>query len=421
MKAVVLALGSYGDLVPYAALGQRLQAAGHEVVVFTSENYGPLVRRFGLSLHPFPGDAEAVVKAAGANLPSLMWASRGLSRGFAQGYGRLADLMDGAGVILNQLPGGVFGFELSELFQVPMALVSVIPLVRTGAFPLAGMPRLPGSPSIYNRLTYRLGEQLAWQVMRPIVNNWRINFLGLPGSPFWGPVDAIYTHSLPILNGFSNHIFARPPDWGDHVRVTGYWFPEDQAWRPPEALVRFIEHGNPPVFIGFGSMPVKEPRRTLELIAQALGRCGLRGVVGAGWGSLDQYAVPDHLHILRYAPYDWLFPRMAAVLHHGGSGTTGFALRAGIPSMVVPFLFDQYFWGSQTARLGVGPRPIPFGRLSSARLAAALDVLLEDNDMHRRAALLGEKIRAEDGFHGAVRAIEQVASHHIQPRSAGKF
>ncbi len=413
MKVVMLALGSYGDLIPYTALGRRLKKAGHEVVVFTSENYEPLIRRFGLSLHSFPGDAETAIKEAGASMHNMVLASRNLSRGFAQDYGRLAGLMEGAAALLNQLPGGVFGYELSAVFEVPMALVAVIPLARTGAFPLVGMPLLPGSPAGYNRLTYRVGEQLAWQLMRPIVNRWRVAELGQPPAGFWGPMHAIYSRPVPILNGFSPQVIPRPHDWGEHVKVTGYWFPDDPAWRPPETLVRFIESGKPPVFIGFGSMPVEDPPRTLTMIAEALDLCGRKAVVGTGWGLTERFTPPENVYPLRYAPYDWLFPRMAAVIHHGGSGTTGFALAAGVPTLAVPFVFDQFFWGKRIAALGVGPPPIPFRKLSSAGLAAAIDRLVADSGMLGRAQQLGGRIREEAGLDRAVLEIERLASAGI--------
>jgi UDP:flavonoid glycosyltransferase YjiC (YdhE family) len=182
------------------------------------------------------------------------------------------------------------------------------------------------------------------------------------------------------------------------VHVTGYWFPEDPGWQPPEELRRFIEAGSPPVFIGFGSMPVPNPGRTTEVILEALRQSGLRGILHTGWAGMGDSDLPDHVYKIDHAPYGWLFRQMAAVVHHGGSGTTAFGLRAGVPSLIVPFLFDQFYWGRRISALGVGPKAIPHKKLSVTRLAEALTAATSDAAMRQRAASLGEKIRAEDGI-----------------------
>jgi sterol 3beta-glucosyltransferase len=169
------------------------------------------------------------------------------------------------------------------------------------------------------------------------------------------------------------------------MHVTGYWFPEDEEWQPPADLVRFLEGGSRPVFVGFGSMPVPDAEGTTVLVLEALRLSGQRGIVHAGWGGVGGSDLPEWAFRLEYAPYGWLFPRMAAVVHHGGSGTTAFGLRAGVPSLVVPFLFDQFYWGRRIAELGVGRAPVPFGKLTAEGLAAAIDEAVSDGGMRRRA------------------------------------
>ena len=142
----------------------------------------------------------------------------------------------------------------------------------------------------------------------------------------------------------------------------------------------------------------------------ALDRAGQRGVLAVRPGEIAGPALPDTIFpLVESCPHDWLFPRMAAVVHHGGAGTTGTGLRAGVPSIVVPFMGDQPFWASRVAALGVGPQPIPRGRLSADSLAYALRVAVEHAGIRARAAALGEKIRAEDGVGNAVRVIEKIA------------
>lgn len=407
MHITILALGSYGDVLPLATLGKGLKAAGHGVRVATFENFGKMVAGHGLDFHPIRGDSQSILSAGGG--VALAESGQNVIRAWLtvmRSFGVLAasyarDLSPPGlwetDVILNQLPGGLYGYDLAEKLDRPMFMAAVMPLTRTRAFPMLAFPPLFSALPGYNALSYRVAEQLVWQWYRPTINRWRQETLGLPKQSLWGSFGEAGTARIPVLNGFSPHVVPRPPDWGEHVHVTGYWFPEEEDWQPPEALRRFIEGGAPPVFIGFGSMPVRNPARTTAIILEALKRSGLRGILHAGWARIGHDDLPDSVFNIDYAPYGWLFPKMAAVVHHGGSGTTAFGLRAGVPSLIVPFLFDQFYWGRRIVALGVGPQPIPHRKLSAAGLAEALTVAATDPAMRRRAAALGEQIRAEDG------------------------
>ena len=170
----------------------------------------------------------------------------------------------------------------------------------------------------------------------------------------------------------------------------------------------FLEAGSPPVYIGFGSMSSREPEATTRLVIEALRRVGQRAILLSGWGGLQKTDLPDMVFMGESLPHAWLFPRVAAVVHHGGAGTTAAGLRAGVPSITVPFFGDQPFWGRRIAELGVGPEPIPRRRLTVERLASAIQQAVGDDGMRLRAAKLGARIRAEDGIAGAVEIIRQV-------------
>jgi UDP:flavonoid glycosyltransferase YjiC (YdhE family) len=213
-------------------------------------------------------------------------------------------------------------------------------------------------------------------------------------------------HTSKVLLGVSPQVVRRPQDWGDHIHVTGYWFPPEQDWKPPDELVDFIVSGEAPVYVGFGSMPVNQPEVTTRIIYEAVKKAGQRLVLQSGWGGLGGGPLPDSTIKIKYVPYDWLFPRMAASVHHGGSGTTAAGLRAGVPSLVVPFLFDQRFWGQRVADLGAGPKPIPFRKLSVENLASAVEESVHNPEIRAQAAELGARIRTEDGLREAVRLIE---------------
>jgi sterol 3beta-glucosyltransferase len=408
MHITMLALGSYGDVLPIATLGKGLKAAGHQVRVATFANFENMIAQHGLDFHPIRGDSQSILNAGGGLALAesgqnviRMWLTVMQSFGvLAESYARdlsSPDLWE-TDIIINQLPGGLYGYDLAEKLDLPMFMAAVMPLTRTRAFPMLAFPsifaRFPG----YNASSYRIAEQLVWQWYRPTISRWRKETLGLPKQSFWGYLGEIGTSRIPVLNGFSAHVVPRPPDWGEHVHITGYWFPTDENWQPPDNLRKFIEVGSPPVFIGFGSMPVRNPTRTTAIILEALKQSGLRGILHTGWAGIGNSDLPDHVFKIDHAPYGWLFPQMAAVVHHGGSGTTAFGLRAGVPSLIVPFLFDQFYWGKRILTLGVGPEPIPYRKLSVARLVEALTIATTDTSMCQRAAALGERIRAEDGI-----------------------
>lgn len=402
MHITILALGSRGDVQPYAVLGNGLKSAGHQIRFITFESFASLIIELGLDFHPIPGNAQAVVADGGANMLGLVRSFTRLAKGYAQS---LSDSHLGeTDIIINQLPGGLYGFDLAEKYNLPMILASVIPLARTNTMPLMGFPNLP-LPG-YNRMTYSVGEKVLWQMFRSVINEWRTKILKLPPLPLKGYFDQLGTQKFPILNGFSENVVPRPADWNEHIHITGYWFAEETHWKPPDELLHFLGAGKPPVFIGFGSMPVKNPRRTTEIILEALKRSGQRGILHSGWGGLGEISLPDTVFKISYAPYDWLFPRMSMIFHHGGSGTTAYALRSGVPSCTIPFLFDQFYWGKRSADLGVGPQPIPFIKITVEKLNQAIQAGTYASGIQQSATGLGKKIRSENGIRAAVNLIE---------------
>jgi UDP:flavonoid glycosyltransferase YjiC (YdhE family) len=211
-----------------------------------------------------------------------------------------------------------------------------------------------------------------------------------------------------MLYCYSPAVVPKPPDWSEHAHVTGYWFlDQGPDWQPPTDLVDFLESGPPPIYVGVGGITSRDPGKTSCIVLDALRQSGQRGVIAAGRGGLSQSGLPNEVFVTEAVPHDWLFPRMAAVAHHGGAGTTGAGLRAGVPSIIVPVTNDQPFWGRRVKALGAGPAPIPRKRLTADRLAHAICVAVTDEAIRKRAAELGETIRAEDGVVNAVGIINQ--------------
>jgi UDP:flavonoid glycosyltransferase YjiC (YdhE family) len=203
-------------------------------------------------------------------------------------------------------------------------------------------------------------------------------------------------------------VVQRPPDWGDQVHITGWWHPEAEEWEPPDELLRFLDQKDKPIFIGFGSIPVENPQQTTKLIVRAVMKAGTRAIVHKGWAGLGN-DLPDGFIAIDFAPYMWLFDRVAAVVHHGGSGTSGLAFRSGVPNVVVPFGFDQFYWGDRAFQLGIAPELLPFRELNSEDLAERIATSITDHSMAAQAALLGQKLQEEDGVSNAVEIIGKMA------------
>jgi sterol 3beta-glucosyltransferase len=240
-----------------------------------------------------------------------------------------------------------------------------------------------------------------------LTNACRQDILGLhplKASYYWG-IDTDL--GVPILYGYSALVLPKPTDWGDHLQVSGYWILDGpKGYQPETRLLQFLNAGSPPVYIGFGSMVDHEREVITRLIVDALDLADCRGILLGGWSNLGGEELPETILVIDYAPHEWLFPRMAAVVHHGGAGTTASGFRAGVPSIIVPFFADQFFWGWRVEQLGAGPAPIPRKLLTAEALAGAIRQALEDPEIRSRSSKQGQALRQEDGVAQGVEALE---------------
>ncbi|MEZ4667953.1 MAG: glycosyltransferase [Anaerolineae bacterium] len=303
--------------------------------------------------------------------------------------------------------GAALLFDVLHANKLKTILINPAPINPTREFATA-MPPAPQwfpFPQWYNRMTYTMLERITWSVVGGPRNEIVTKHLGLPKSNFAAYRDMLA--ATPALTTVSKHVVQRPADWGKQFQVTGYLFDDDPNWQPPQDLSDFLAAGDPPVYIGFGSMPDSKPQATTRMIIDAVHKTGKRAVILTGWARLAADNLPSNIHILKYAPHSWLFPRMAAVVHHGGSGTTASGLRAGVPTTIVPHNGDQPYWGRRVVELGVGTKPIPRKKLTADNLAAAIIEATSNQAMRERAQELGKKIETEDGVGEAVKAVQQ--------------
>ncbi|HEU4325317.1 MAG TPA: glycosyltransferase [Roseiflexaceae bacterium] len=419
MRILILTLGTRGDVQPYVALGMGLRAAGYDVTLMTETGFAGFVEERGLRFAPLRSE-----------LLSLLQTPEG--KAAAVGKGNPLKLLRQVGPMLRRMlddewavaqgidaviyhPKAMGGHSIAQKLGIPGILALPLPLYSpTRAFPSLLLPfdNLGGT---LNQLSHRAVLALTRASVSGVLNRWRKEVLGLPPAG-----DELTLHGRPLLRlyGYSPAVLPTPDDWAGRSIATGYWFLDRPAdWQPPAALLEFLRGGPPPVYIGFGSMPAEDARANTALTLEALARAGQRGVLATGWGGLAAAELPPSIHLLEQAPHDWLFPQMAAVVHHGGAGTTAAGLRAGMPTVICPFFGDQPFWGRRVAALGAGPQPIPQRRLTAARLAEAIRTAVGDPALREHAAALGATIRAEDGV---ARAIELIETELHSKRAEGQ-
>ncbi|MFD7028394.1 glycosyltransferase [Streptomyces sp. NPDC059917] len=415
MQVTLLVTGSRGDVQPFIALGTTLMARGHSVVLATHGDFEKLVREAGLDFAELPGSpkdflqhpalTEALQQGA-----SLFTAARKVPRQTQEHIRLLASRMEeackGADLVVNSVLSRIL---FQDDGKAPWASLTWWPLNPTGQWPAMIAPQSKLGP-LYNRLTHRMAGLLDWVSIRGYRKE-----ADMPALPFGAPYREL-GRDVPLLCPVTREMFTEPSDWPALSRFTGYWF-WDREWSPSAELVDFVESGDAPVSLSFGSIwPVHQPEKTLEKVLGVVRSHGRRLVL-VGGGPDD---VPDDVFRVDDVHYPWLFPRSAAVIHHGGCNTTGEALRSGVPQVVVPTFADSPFWAAQVHRMGVSPQPIPFSKFSAERLDEALGTALNDQAMARRAASVGEAVRAEKGTEAAVDVLEDwVERWNARRRTSG--
>ena len=411
VKVTILAAGSRGDVQPYLALAVGLQRAGYEVAFCANVDYGPMAEAFGLEFRPIGINAYEYSKSplvqawlASNSALDLIRTTAPAIRPVLEPMFRdtLAACRDSDLIVYHSftLP---FIFYYAEHLGISCVPASLYPLPTRAHSALPAQVR-PGPGGLVNLLSHLVVEVISWGIFaQPFRKFWSAN-----SRPRGNPHRRMRTERPLVLCAYSPTVLPRPEDYPSNAVVTGYWFLEpDPAWRPDPALEDFISSGDPPVYVGFGSMgSPAQGRRMTEIVLNAQAATGRRVVFGAGWGDLGQgLELPETVRVVRDVPFEWLFPRMAAIVHHGGAGTTALGLRSGVPNVVVPHFSDNYFWGRRVAELGAGPVPVARENLSTERLIAAIQAAVEDEKIKNRAVEFGRSIAAEDGVQAAVESI----------------
>uniref|UniRef100_A0A0D9YHX4 Uncharacterized protein n=1 Tax=Oryza glumipatula TaxID=40148 RepID=A0A0D9YHX4_9ORYZ len=300
-------------------------------------------------------------------------------------------------------PPALGHLHIAEALGVPLHIFFTFPWTPTNEFPhpLARMPQ-----SATYRLSYLILDLVIWWGTRGFINEFRKK-LKLAPIAYFSTYHGSISH-LPTGYMWSPHLMPKPNDWGPLVDVVGYCFLNlGTKYQPPQELSQWLQQGPKPIYIGFGSMPLGDEKKVTSVILDALRETGQRGIISRGWGDLGSFSeVPVDVFILEDCPHDWLFPRCAAVVHHGGAGTTAAGLVAGCPTTIVPFFGDQFFWGERIHAQGVGPAPIPIAELTVEALSNAIRFML-DPEVKSRTMELAIAIGNEDGVAAAVDSFQR--------------
>ncbi|KAK0527714.1 hypothetical protein OC842_004774 [Tilletia horrida] len=416
MNIFCLTIGSRGDVQPYIALGKALQADGHRVTIVSHPEYEKWVRGHGIEYRPVGGDP--------GKLMQLSVEHRILSPSFfRESIGKFRDWLDellresweqcqGAEVLIES-PSTMSGIHVAEGLGIPYFRAFTMPWTPTSAYPQAfSVPPFEMGAS-YNMCSYALFDSIMWRATSGQINRWRKHMLGLKSTD----LTQLEVNKVPFVYNFSEAVVPFPNDWGSRIAISGYWFlqTEQGEWDAPAELIAFLDKarkdGKKIVYIGFGSITVPDPVALTKNIYAAVKTADVRAIVSKGWSARmqkgkakEEEPVPPECYVVDSIPHDWLFPRIDIAMHHGGAGTTGASLRAGLVTLIKPFFGDQYMWALRVQKLGAGAR---VSGLDASDLAEALKKAAEDRIMVEKAQEVGRKIRSEDGPAAAIAFIYQ--------------
>ena len=422
MNIFIVTAGSRGDVQPYVALGKGLEKAGHSVTVCTCSSFESFITDHGLNYGYMNDDFIKLVDSeagreameSGSNIfgliksmVTLMKDAKALNREMMKDAWNAAQEAEPDIIIFH--PKALAGSHIAEKLGIPAILAIPVPsIVSTREFVATGFPDLKFGGG-FNRLSYSIVYK-GYHNYDDVVNEFRQDVLGLGKYPkSTTPIQMANGRPIPVLHGHTEIVWPRPHDWPETAFVTGYWFlDQDEEWEIPEALEAFIKAGDPPVYVGFGSMAGRNPGKITDIVVEALQKANVRGIIATGWGGLSVDDLPETIYKIEKAPHDWLFSQVAAVVHHGGAGTTAAGLRAGKPSVICPFIVDQPIWGAKVHSLGAGPKPIPQKKLTVDKLVQAIEEAVGNPAMREKAQSIGQRIRNEDGIGKAIKIIENI-------------
>ena len=412
MNITILSYGSRGDVQPFLPLSLRLMANGHSVKLAAPSRFKNLVEGYGVQFFPLPGEPEDLsqrLNDVGFNFIKMV--QEMMDHAVEIGVEMLQKTNEAcadADLIIHTFAHVIGAHTLAREKNIPDIHIQTFPMFTpTGDYPNVTIPDL--KIRFLNRFTHLASQKITWWTSNLGFEQVRRR-AGLPMRKLYSPFKEDPLRPLmPILCAWSPSVLPPSSEWRNNVHVTGYYFFDvDVSYMPSTALQNFLDADKPPVCISFGSMVNRDAERIDSIVRSALEKTNNRGLILSGWSAVKDH-VSDDLIYLDVVPHDWLLPRCKMIVHHGGAGTTSAGLRAGIPSVVVPFTADQPFWGNRVQAVGAGPKPVYVNKLSVDNLTQAI-FEADDKVIRKRAQVLGQRLRCENGVQYTSRLIEKYVS-----------
>lgn len=397
----IICAGSRGDFQPYIALAQELKKLGEEIRIAGFTEFESFVRNYEIDYIPIEADYEKLgvdpkmLKQAGSadNPFKMLLTFNKMKKYGAEIAKETYASLEGSDLIVYH-PGCTIGYFAAQEMGIPAVLASPFPMNKTNEY-LSIVTYGKSKPTKLNKIiSYKMIQGMLWLASSNTVKQyWKKRFERLPNN-FGNPYERISKKHQAIVS-CSNFVFPRPKDWNENIHQSGYWFVEENIeYRPSKELEEFINKGEKPVYIGFGSVFNNEEKDELvKIIIDAMRKCGTRGII-SGMGEIDN--LPDNLISVGSIPHTWLFENVSVVCHHGGAGTTAAGFRAGVPSVIIPFSNDQFAWAHRAFDLDVGAKPIYRKNLTADKLVEGINFALDKN-IASNAKKLSQSIASENG------------------------
>jgi sterol 3beta-glucosyltransferase len=414
MHYAIIAYGSRGDVQPFVALALGLMKKGHRVTLLANKNFKSFVEDYGVGFFPLYGNIEQMVNSP--ELTALLKSGSAIS--YFREFRKMTqksqprvndDIRSGcaqADVLIATPLTVIWVYSIAEKLGKRWAIVQLsVPAIPTTEFPFAslGFFNSPG----YNLFTYRLVRHIYWRLNKKDINQHR-------SSLYLPPLDhsiltKIDEQKIPSLYAISSGLFPRPKDWNAQVDITGFIFLRDAPKRTRTnnnraGLRAWLKKGPPPVYIGFGSIPIPKKDLFASILNEIIDTSNYRFVFCKGWSKIPDLFQSDRLFIVNSANHGWLFPQCLTAVFHGGIGTLAAVLKANIPPIIVSIFADQPLLGKLIASKGLGFH-IPFKKLTSAELIDAI-AKVQSSPIKQNAAALGKRIKAENGLEKAIGILE---------------
>jgi sterol 3beta-glucosyltransferase len=419
MKIAITTLGSRGDLQPYIALGLGLKKVGYDVLIISAKNEEDFVRNYGLNFYALDVDIQQLMEgnsdvqemAKGNNpikfIVSHLKGSKNLKKLMVKTQGEIWNACLDADLIIFH-PGMPIGYFIAELNNKKSVLVNPFPVVATKDYPSVLFYTFPRLGRTFNLLTHVIFYKVFWALAKSSIEGFWKESIGKKVDFSASPILQQIKRGKPVINAYSPLIFQASKEWGDNIQTVGSLIIENESnFTPSKELEDFIKNGEPPVFIGFGSMKdLNSFTQTFEIISEAVTKTKQRAVIGLGWTKNSFSGVlPDNIFLIENIPFSWLFPQMKLVVHHGGAGTTAAGLTAGKPTIIIPHMADQPAWGLRVYELGVGSKPITRKSLTAEKLGKAITFALQPKIVEA-ANRLGQAMRNEHSLEKAINIID---------------